>query len=76
MPLIEAEHVHEEKVIRERLSTMTAEKLVAEGYCLNELTATQDSTAQAGRPTYTFALGGKGARRFMWNRFKYVLAYL
>lgn len=59
-------------VIRQRLDTMPANRLVAEGYCLNELAATRDSASQAGRPTYTFAFGGKGGRRFTWNRFKYV----
>ncbi|GHJ88617.1 hypothetical protein NliqN6_5019 [Naganishia liquefaciens] len=68
-PLIEAEHLHEETVIRQRLDAIEADQLVAEGYCLNNLQATRDSGSQAGRPTYTFAMGGKGNQRFTWNRF-------
>jgi hypothetical protein len=52
---------------------MTAEQLVGEGYCLNNLTATKDASSQAGRPTYTFAFGGKGNKKFTWNRFKCVV---
>lgn len=69
-PLIEAEHLHEETVIRQRLDVINVEQLVTEGYCLNNLQATRDPGSQAGRPTYTFAFGGKGNQRFTWNRFK------
>ncbi|KAI0030729.1 AAA domain-containing protein [Vararia minispora EC-137] len=57
LPLLEVEQQEEEKIIQERLSSWSVQRLKSEGYCVTELSAFWMEQTHFGRPVAAFSLG-------------------
>lgn len=70
LPLLEAEQIEDEAVLKERLSNWSLARLREEGYCLTDMAAFWLDAPQFGRPVASFALGPGLA--LPEHRFEYV----
>lgn len=60
-----------ERLTKERLDTDSVDKLVAMGYCLDDLGGRWEHKMEFGRPCASFGHVGKKASNYLhWNRFE------